>query len=260
MDLSHEYNLARQHVSDLDFTFLVPSGARTFSTALPDLSKLEPPAVEALQREDGMRYPKQRLKDSDQHSPTSVTRTFSKRPAELTEALCSTIPHFETAIRYLGGLLSAYELSGDPLMLERATELGDWLLPSLGTKHGLAINRYVLGSNPDGLPIGRVTLAEVGSLTLEFTKLSMLTGNEIYYQAVQRSMDTLDMGFKRADPPPVPGQERFRGRLGSLLPANLDPAYPDNLGGEYTFGGLADSYYEYLVSGRACANEPSLLG
>lgn len=158
-----------------------------------------------------------------------------------------TIPHFETTIRYLGGMLAAYEISGDPLMLERATELGDWLLPSLGTRYGLAINRYALGSNPGGLPSGRVTLAEVGSLTLEFTKLSMLTGNEIYYQAVQRSMDTLDKQFtppKARTDPTLP----IEGRLGTLLPAYIDPGNPTALFGDYTFGGLADSYYEYLVS------------
>lgn len=40
-----------------------------------------------------------------------------------------TVPIFETIIRYLGGLLSAYDLSGgDPLMLERAEDLAGWLM------------------------------------------------------------------------------------------------------------------------------------
>lgn len=40
-----------------------------------------------------------------------------------------TVPVFETIIRYLGGLLSAYDLSGgDPLMLERAEDLAGWLM------------------------------------------------------------------------------------------------------------------------------------
>lgn len=40
-----------------------------------------------------------------------------------------TVPVFETIIRYLGGLLSAYDLSGgDPLMLERAEDLAGWLI------------------------------------------------------------------------------------------------------------------------------------
>lgn len=40
-----------------------------------------------------------------------------------------TVPIFETVIRYLGGLLSAYDLSGgDTLMLERAEDLAGWLM------------------------------------------------------------------------------------------------------------------------------------
>lgn len=41
-----------------------------------------------------------------------------------------TVPVFETTIRYLGGLLSAYDLTGgtDTLMLERAEELAGWLM------------------------------------------------------------------------------------------------------------------------------------
>lgn len=70
-------------------------------------------------------------------------------------------------------------------MLDRAITLGDWLLPSFATYHGLAMNRYAPGFNPDGAKGGRVVLAEVGSCVLEMTKLSMLTGNNIYYEAVR---------------------------------------------------------------------------
>ena len=36
---------------------------------------------------------------------------------------------FETIIRVLGGLLSAFDLSGDPAFLEKAKDLGEQLLP-----------------------------------------------------------------------------------------------------------------------------------
>lgn len=41
-----------------------------------------------------------------------------------------SVPVFESIIRYLGGLLSAYDLTDgkDQLMLERAEELADWLI------------------------------------------------------------------------------------------------------------------------------------
>lgn len=70
-------------------------------------------------------------------------------------------------------------------MLERVIELGDWILPALGTECGLAVGRYALGSNPEGKNAGRQVLSEVGSLTLEFTRLSMLSGKTIYFEAVR---------------------------------------------------------------------------
>lgn len=61
---------------------------------------------------------------------------------------------------------------------------------------------------------------------------------------VQRSMDTLDRAFPDESPP---AHGPNRGRLGTLLPSMVDPSRPDLMSGDYTFGGLADSYYEYLV-------------
>ena len=46
-------------------------------------------------------------------------------------------PFFETVIRYLGGLLSAYALSGETVLLSRAEELGRKLLPVFNTTTGL---------------------------------------------------------------------------------------------------------------------------
>lgn len=125
---------------------------------------------------------------SDVRSPSRVAYLTSRR----------VISTFETIIRYLGGMLAAYvcqtsalhradrlqDLSSDPLMLARATELGDWLLPALGTTSGLAIGRHTMGLNRPGAQSGMSTLSEVGSLTLEFTRLSMLTGDETYFLAV----------------------------------------------------------------------------
>lgn len=53
-------------------------------------------------------------------------------------------------------------------------------------------------------------------------------------------MDTLDKGFFPAD--------AENGRVGTLLPLQVDPSMPNRLRGEYSFGGQGDSYYEYLVS------------
>lgn len=47
------------------------------------------------------------------------------------------VPFFETTIRYLGGLLSAYVLTSDRVFLDKAEELGDALLPAFETQSGL---------------------------------------------------------------------------------------------------------------------------
>jgi mannosyl-oligosaccharide alpha-1,2-mannosidase len=55
----------------------------------------------------------------------------------------TNVPVFETIIRYLGGLISAYDLTGgtDELMLERAKELADWLMGAFEYVHRLKSKR-----------------------------------------------------------------------------------------------------------------------
>lgn len=44
---------------------------------------------------------------------------------------------FETVIRYVGGLLSAYDLSHEKIFVEKAVELVDKLLPAFDTPTGI---------------------------------------------------------------------------------------------------------------------------
>lgn len=164
MGLDEEYRLAREHIAAVDFSYLTPKDPAAYPSPSPErLPHLSPPNAEPRM----IPLPPQLI------SPQAV-------------------PTFETVIRYLGALLSAYDLSADPLMLARAIELGDWLLPSLSTRSGLLVPTYRLGSHPNGAPTGQVVLAEVGSVSLEFTRLSQLTGDPAYFEAISRATDTLD--------------------------------------------------------------------
>ena len=49
------------------------------------------------------------------------------------------VPFFETVIRYLGGLLSAYALSGEHLLLVKADQLATLLEPAFDTPKGLPV-------------------------------------------------------------------------------------------------------------------------
>ena len=51
-------------------------------------------------------------------------------------------PFFETVIRYLGGLMSAYALSNEPILLEKADELAHALSPVFNTSSGFP--RYAI--------------------------------------------------------------------------------------------------------------------
>ena len=85
---------------------------------------------------------------------------------------------FETTIRHLGGLLAAYDLSGDRRLLNKATEFGDMLLVAFDTPNRMPVCRW----RPQNAFKGQqeadstVLVAEIGSLSMEFTRLSQLTG------------------------------------------------------------------------------------
>lgn len=129
MELPHEYDLARQHVRDIDF-HLVGGERSAYATA------------------DG------------------------------------SLPVFETAIRYLGGFLAAYDLSGDELMKDRAEQLAQLIMPAFHTRTGVPIGRIRFDAPLRDAGGGGVVLAEAGSLLLEYTRLWQVTGNRTYFDRV----------------------------------------------------------------------------
>ncbi|KAG6852793.1 hypothetical protein C0991_009096 [Blastosporella zonata] len=96
---------------------------------------------------------------------------------------------FETTIRVLGGLLSAYHLSdNDELYLEKATELADRMLPVFETETGLPYPMVNIGKGhgvPDEHSAGLVSTAEVSTIQLEFKYLSHVTDNDVYWRRVE---------------------------------------------------------------------------
>jgi mannosyl-oligosaccharide alpha-1,2-mannosidase len=109
---------------------------------------------------------------------------------------------FETVIRYLGGLLSAYALSHDPILLARADDLGTALLPVFDTPSGLplyAVNP-VSGKATPGWTGGNTILSEALSCQLEYKYLAYLTGRTQYYTTVEKIMDRMyaaDFSYSR---------------------------------------------------------------
>jgi mannosyl-oligosaccharide alpha-1,2-mannosidase len=63
---------------------------------------------------------------------------------DFTRASRDMLNVFETTIRYLGGMLSAYDLSGGkyPVLLDKATELGDMLYAAFDTPNRMPVTRW----------------------------------------------------------------------------------------------------------------------
>jgi len=110
------------------------------------------------------------------------------------------VSFFETTIRILGGILSAYEFSCDLYacdqgLLDKAKDIGNRLSKAFNTPSGLPYATINLqsgrGSTP-GWTGGSAILAEVGTVQLEFAALSRYTGNKSYDEMVMKIFHHLD--------------------------------------------------------------------
>ncbi|KAJ2878362.1 hypothetical protein FB639_003407, partial [Coemansia asiatica] len=149
---------------------------------------------------------------------------------------------FETNIRYIGGLISAYELSSDRMFLKQATALADIMLEAFDTPTGIPWQMWDVqtgaGSSESG-PSTLNNLAEIGTYQLEFFRLSQHTGDPIYHKAAQRVYDViLDQNEpKKGTPYAVAG----------LYPIFVNINTGKFLAGKPNLGGGSDSFYEYLI-------------
>ncbi|KAJ9565806.1 hypothetical protein OSB04_001772 [Centaurea solstitialis] len=153
---------------------------------------------------------------------------------------------FETTIRVVGGLLSAYHLSvvqqeGNPtnkgpkpsVYLENAKNLADVLLTAFtSSPTAIPFSDVVLQDRtahaaPDGLS----STSEASTLQLEFNYLSFLTGDPKY------SFESMKVLEHMKTLPKVEG----------LVPIYISPSSGEFSGSNIRLGSRGDSYYEYLI-------------
>lgn len=119
------------------------------------------------------------------------------------------------------------------------------------------------------------SIAELGSLAMEFTRLAQITGNHSYFDAIQRITNALEeiqmktslpgMWPTKLDasggckPPPGPikatgvATEKLRRQIDDGVPENPKPCVPGGIvtrpygTDQYTLGAMSDSFYEYLI-------------
>ncbi|XP_063810244.1 mannosyl-oligosaccharide 1,2-alpha-mannosidase IC isoform X2 [Pseudophryne corroboree] len=142
---------------------------------------------------------------------------------------------FEVNIRYIGGLVSAYYLSGKEVFREKAIGLGKKLLPAFNTPTGIPRGIINLGNGLNWswgwASAGSSILAEFGTLHLEFLKLSELSGEHVFIEKV----NTIRKILKKIEKPH------------GLYPNYFSPVSGSWVQHHVSLGGLGDSFYEYLI-------------
>src|SRR5437667_331868 len=150
---------------------------------------------------------------------------------------------FETIIRLVGGLLSGYHATGDAVLLSRARDLADRLLPAFTRSPTGAPYRFV-NLQTGAVSGNQVPLAEVGSNITELGWLSQLTGDPKYLNAAKNAL--------RA----VWNRRSSLNLVGTTL--NVDTgAWTD---GTARVDPPVDSFFEYLWDGYQFLGDTELLG
>jgi mannosidase alpha-like ER degradation enhancer 2 len=139
------------------------------------------------------------------------------------------VQNFEITIRHLGGLLSAYQLTGDRRLLALAEDLGTRLLPAFDSPTGIP---YRFVNLKTGKVRGNVTNpAEAGTLLIEFGALARLTGKPVFYAKAKRAL--VEVYRRRSS----------IGLVGSTINVETGEWVDKD---SHVSGGI-DSYYEYLL-------------
>lgn len=162
------------------------------------------------------------------------------------DTLSSDVSVFEVNIRFVGGLLACYSLTGDVVFRDRAQEIADKLLPAFQTPTGIpnALINFKTGAskNYGWASGGSSILSEFGTLHLEFAYLSDVTGNPIYRSKV----DHIRQFIRGLDKPK------------GLYPNYLNPKTGKWGQHHMSMGALGDSFYEYLLKAWIQSNKEDI--
>jgi len=140
---------------------------------------------------------------------------------------------FEITIRILGGLISAYHLSGDEMFLNKAYDLGNRSLVAFNTQSSIPYSDINLQRKQAKSPYWTTdsSISEVATLQLEFKELSYLTGDPRFKEAVTKVSQVIHK---------IP-------KYNGLVPIYISTSSGRFIGHTITLGARGDSYYEYLL-------------
>ncbi|WP_242146176.1 glycoside hydrolase family 47 protein [Sphingomonas sp. BAUL-RG-20F-R05-02] len=151
--------------------------------------------------------------------------------ADLDFAVDGEVSVFETSIRLIGGLLSAHHACGDAVLLAKARDLADRLLPAFATPTGMPYRFVNLKTGAVREPV--TSPADIATYLPEWGTLSRLTGDPRYAATARKAATAV---FDR----------RSRLDLVATQINVLDGVWQSR---RATVGSYCDSFFEYLWDG-----------
>jgi len=149
---------------------------------------------------------------------------------DLAEQMKDEVNIFEINIRYVGSLLSLFALTGDPMFKNKAVEIVEKLLPAFDTLTGIPLGMINLKT---GLSRERrmSILSEFGTMHMEFSYLTDITGNDKYKEKVEAVREYINK------------KDKIKG----LYPNQINPTTGQWGQDHSSLGAHGDSFYEYLL-------------
>lgn len=120
-------------------------------------------------------------------------------------------------------------------LLDQAATLADSLSIAFNTTSGVPEPTVFLNPTRRKGNDGRNNIAEIGTLVLEWTRLSDLNGDNVYAELAQKAENHLLR--------PKGSPEAWPGLVGTFV-GTADGKFQDSNGG---WSGYTDSFYEYLI-------------
>ena len=155
---------------------------------------------------------------------------------------------FEVNIRILGGLLSMYDYTKNPKILEKAIDFGDRILPAFNSPTGIPYHSVNLktGETAGDKGVGKgnvVNVAQAATYLFEFGILSYYSQDPKYYQAAKRATKAI---YSRRSDIGLPGEN-----------INVETGEWTGTKWHHLQAGV-DAYYEYMYKSWMLFPDPEI--
>ncbi|CAR28402.1 ZYRO0F03168p [Zygosaccharomyces rouxii] len=102
----------------------------------------------------------------------------------------------DVSTRALGGLISAYELSEEPVLLAKAKDLANFILRAFDTPNRIPILQYFWKTEyGNRFPYQYMNVGSLTNVALEFTRLAQITHSNSYFDAIQKIFGTIALSL-----------------------------------------------------------------